>query len=166
MRVASRARVLLYLCFVVIFAAPAAWAQSSKGSIAGVVTDGSGAVVPGVTVTATEKTTGLNRVAVSNATGNYAIPLIPAGNYEVSAALEGFKPLRFSNIVVNVASDVTLNITLQVGLEETVTVMADAPLIETNRSQVSSVVAEKMVANLPVNGRNFLDFALTTPGVV
>jgi hypothetical protein len=141
-------------------------AQSSNGSISGVVTDDSGAILPGVTVTATNVATGVNRTAVSNEKGHYEVALLPPGTYRVSSELSGFQPQKLDNITVNVGSDVDLNLKMKVGVTETMTVTAAAPLIETNRSQVSSVVNEKAIENLPTNGRNFIDFVLTTPGVV
>src|SRR5947209_16913171 len=142
------------------------YGQSSNGSISGIVTDDTGAVVPGVTVTATNAATGTSRSTVSNGQGQYAIGLLPPATYTVTADLAGFQPLKLGNITVNVGTDVALNLKMKVGASETLTVTAAAPLIETNRSQVSSVVNERAIENLPTNGRNFIDFVLTTPGVV
>ena len=141
-------------------------AQSSTGSISGVIKDDSGAALPGVTVTATSAATGTTRSTVTNATGAYSLGLLPPATYSVEATLEGFQPVRRGKVTVNVGTDVPLGITMKVGLAETVTVSAEAPLIETERTQVSSVVNETSIQNLPVNGRNFIDFVLTTPGVV
>ena len=142
------------------------YGQSSNGSISGIVTDDTGAVVPGVTVTATNAATGTSRSTVSNGQGQYAIGLLPPATYTVTADLAGFQPLKLGNITVNVGTDVALNLKMKVGASETMTVTAAAPLVETTRSQVSSVVNEKSIENLPTNGRNFIDFVLTTPGVV
>lgn len=141
-------------------------AQSSTGSISGTVTDDSGAALPGVTIEAKNAATGTTRTALTNATGYYQIGLLSPGSYDVAASLEGFQPVRRTGLTVNVGTDSTLKLTLKVGVSETVTVTAAAPLIETERSQVSSVVNEKAIQNLPANGRNFIDFVLTTPGVV
>ena len=140
--------------------------QSSNGSISGVVTDDTGAVLPGVTVTATNAATATSRSTVTNPQGQYAIALLPPATYTVTADLSGFQPLKLGGIVVNVGTDVALNLKMKVGASETMTVTAAAPLVETTRSQVSSVVNEKSIENLPTNGRNFIDFVLTTPGVV
>ena len=142
------------------------FAQSSTGAISGTVTDDQGAALPGVTITATNVETGAVRTAVTNTTGSYQIALLPPGTYKTEVTLDGFQTLRREKVVVNVGTDVTLDATLRVGVSETVTVTADAPLIDTERTQVSSVVDEKAIENLPVNGRNFIDFVLTTPGVV
>ena len=151
------------LCAIVPFAA---FAQSSNGSISGSVTDASGAALPGVTITAVNTGTGVARPTVSNNTGHYDISLLPPGTYSVSSELSGFAPVKYGKIVVNVGSDSTVNFKLTQGVAETVTVTAAAPLVDTTRSEVSSVVNEKAIENLPTNGRNFIDFVLTTPGVV
>ena len=142
------------------------YAQSSNGSISGVVTDANGGVLPGVSVSATNAATSASRSTVSNEKGQYAIGLLPPGTYNVAAELSGFQPLKLADITVNVGTDVALNMKMKVGAAETLTVTAAAPLVETTRSQVSSVVNEKSIENLPTNGRNFIDFVLTTPGVV
>lgn len=141
-------------------------AQSSTGSISGVVIDESGAALPGVTVTATNIATGAIRTAVSNVSGAYQLALLPPGTYSVEIALSGFQMFRRDRVVVNVGTDVALSVTMNVGVAESVTVSADAPLIESDRTQVSSVVNQTSIQNLPANGRNFIDFVLTTPGVV
>src|SRR4029079_16531781 len=143
-----------------------AFAQSSNGAITGNVVDGSGSALPGVTVTATNSGTAATRTVVSNGAGHYEIPLLPPGAYRVSGELSGFQPPNFDNIVVNVGTSVTLDMRMKPGVAETVTVTAAAPLVETTKSEVSSVVNDKAIQNLPTNGRNFIDFVLTTPGVV
>jgi outer membrane receptor protein involved in Fe transport len=142
------------------------FAQSSTGSISGTVKDDSGAALPGVTVTATNAATGVSRSTVTNASGYYQLALLPPATYSVEATLEGFQSVRRAALVVNIGSAVTFDVLLRVGVSETVTVTAAAPLIETERTEVTSVVNETAIENLPVNGRNFIDFVLTTPGVV
>jgi outer membrane receptor protein involved in Fe transport len=154
------------LVLAVFFLTVGVFAQTPTGQISGMVVDGTSSALPGVTVTGRNQDTGLTRSSVSNTEGQYALPLLPAGTYEVSAELEGFQAFRRSNIVVNVGSDVTVRIPLRIGVQETITVSAEAPVVETTRSSVASTVNETMIENLPVNGRNFIDFALTTPGVV
>ncbi|HEX8173248.1 MAG TPA: TonB-dependent receptor [Thermoanaerobaculia bacterium] len=160
----ARRTLALFLLFLLL--PLALFAQSSTGSISGTITDDSGAAVPGVTVTAVNAATGITRTAVSNGSGYYQVALLPPGTYRVEAALEGFQPVRRDVVTVNVGTDVALNLAMRVGASETVTVTASAPLVETERTQVSSVVNETAIQNLPTNGRNFIDFVLTTPGVV
>src|SRR5258708_6371828 len=166
MNLSKHMRFLALAVFCTILAPLALMAQSSNGSISGNITDGTGAAIPGVTVTATNTATGINRTAVSTNTGHYDIPNLPPGNYRLATELPGFQPLKYERIVVNVGSDTGLNLKLKAGVSETVTVTAAAPLVETTKSEVSSVVNEKSIQNLPANGRNFIDFVLTTPGVV
>jgi outer membrane receptor protein involved in Fe transport len=154
---------LLFLCLLVPISL---FAQSSTGSIAGTITDASGSALPGVTVEAKNAATGATRTSVTNETGYFQVGLLPPGVYDVTASLEGFQPVRRTALTVNVGGASTLNLTLSPGVAETVTVTAEAPLIDTERSQVSSVVNETAIENLPTNGRNFIDFVLTTPGVV
>jgi outer membrane receptor protein involved in Fe transport len=157
---------ILFLFALILLSMPiVTFAQSTNGSISGDVTDDSGAGLPGVTVTATNAATGVSRTAVTNSAGHYQIGLLPPGTYEVSGELSGFQPAK-RRVVVNIATDVALNLQMKVGVAETMTVTAAAPVIETTRSEVSSVVDEKAIQNLPTNGRNFIDFVLTTPGVV
>ncbi|HEX6098329.1 MAG TPA: TonB-dependent receptor [Thermoanaerobaculia bacterium] len=160
---ARRTLLLLLLCLAL---ATPLLAQSSTGSISGTITDDSGAALPGVTVTVSNVATGVSRSAITNASGYYQIALLPPATYTVDVTLEGFQPVRRGNVVVNIGSAVTLDAAMKVGVSETVTVTAAAPLIETERTEVTSVVNETAIENLPVNGRNFIDFVLTTPGVV
>jgi len=165
----SHAKNIRFLFAVALLAAIvpfSAFAQSSNGSISGNVTDASGGALPGVTITALNTATGLSRTAQSNASGHFDVPLLPPGAYSVSSELSGFQPVKYDRIVVNVGSDSSVNFKLTQGVSESVTVTAAAPLVDTTRSEVSSVVNEKAIANLPTNGRNFIDFVLTTPGVV
>src|ERR1700686_2562658 len=120
-----------------------AFAQSSNGSISGTITDESGGALPGVTVTATNADTHASRSAVSNSVGHYEIPLLPPATYSAVAELAGFQQLKYEKVVVNVGSDVTLNLKMRPGVTEMVTVTAAAPIIETTKSEVSSVVNDK-----------------------
>jgi hypothetical protein len=154
----------VYLLVVLLMAVSLS-GQTSTGQISGTVVDESGAAVPGVTVTVRNQATGLTRTTVTTSGGLYVLPLLPTGTYEVAAELDGFQSFRQPNVVVNVGSDVTVGPTMRVGLAESITVSAEAPVVETTRSSVASTVNETMIENLPVNGRNFIDFAVTTPGV-
>ena len=163
---AKHIRFLAFLFSLALLVPFAAFAQSSNGAIAGNVVDDSGSALPGVTVTATNAGTAATRTAVTNGTGHYEIPLLIPGTYRVSGELSGFQPVKFDKVVVNVGTTVTLDFRMKPGVAETVTVTAAAPIIETTKSEVSSIVNDKSIQNLPVNGRNFIDFVLTTPGVV
>jgi outer membrane receptor protein involved in Fe transport len=153
--------------FVVALLAPATvFAQSATGTIEGVVVDQSGAVLPGVTVNITQPATGVTRATISGNEGLFSAPLLPVGVYEVAAELSGFTPRKQGDIRLTVGQTLTLRIEMSLAtVAESVLVRAQTPIIETGRSQVSSTVGEQAVQNLPVNGRNFIDFALLTPGV-
>jgi outer membrane receptor protein involved in Fe transport len=155
------------LLFIMLFATPVLlFGQVTTGSITGLVTDDSGGALPGVTVTASNLATGATRTVVSTSTGNYTIDLLTPSTYSLSGDLSGFQPAKVARVTVSLGSQTTLNLKMKVGVAETLTVTAAAPIVETTRSEVSSVVNEKAIANLPANGRNFIDFVLTTPGVV
>jgi Carboxypeptidase regulatory-like domain/TonB dependent receptor len=165
--VSRRASVRLLLVFACL-AAPAgsARAQSVTGSIQGVVVDQSGGVLPGVTVTVTDTATGVIRTTATDESGAFRAELLPVGRYELSAELSGFIPRKQPGITLTIGAELTFRIELHVGgVAEAVTVSAQAPIVETTRSQVSDTVGEAAIQNLPVNGRNFINFALLTPGV-
>ncbi len=158
-------RFTLIVSLLAILMPFAAFAQSSTGAISGTVTDANSNAMPGVTVTATNTATHITRTVTSNGAGHYEIPLLPPGVYHLGAELSGFQPVG-ALLNINVGTYATFDVKLKPGVAETVTVTASAPIIETNKSEVSSVVNEKSIQNLPTNGRNFIDFVLTTPGVV
>ena len=160
-------RVVLILAWLV-FAVGAAIAapQATTGTIEGTVTDQSGAVLPGVEVNVKNTQTGTARSVLTDDHGVFRIPLLPVGRYDVAATFSGFGPFQQQGIGLTVGQTITLNIPLRVaGAAQEVSVTADAPLIETSRTQISTTVDDRAVANLPVNGRNFIDFVLLTPGV-
>jgi outer membrane receptor protein involved in Fe transport len=142
-------------------------AQSATGSITGNVVDGTGAGIQNATVVATSADTAASRSATSGATGNFTIPLLPVGRYTVAAELAGFAPATVTNVNVSVGGQEKVRLRLDVAkVAEAVSVSSEAPLIEATRSSQDSVVGQRMIETLPTNGRNFIDFVLTTPGVV
>jgi outer membrane receptor protein involved in Fe transport len=143
-----------------------AQSQAAGGTIEGTVTDQSGAVLPGVTVTVRNTATGVARDTTTDATGLYRAPLLPVGPYEVAAAMSGFSTTRRPGLTLTIGQTLTVDIQMKVsGTQEEVTVTAEAPVIDPARTHQATTVGAVAVANLPVNGRNFIDFALTTPGV-
>jgi outer membrane receptor protein involved in Fe transport len=168
MRTSFRVRSGFYLAVALCLAAPpfAAAQQSTSGTISGTVTDESGAALPAVAVTVRNQGTGLERQAETDASGSYRAPLLPVGAYEVTATLEGFSTTRHPDLTLNIGQALTVDLTLKVAAAaETITVTAEAPALEATRTAQASTVTERAVANLPTNGRNFIDFVLTTPGV-
>jgi outer membrane receptor protein involved in Fe transport len=163
---------LLFVAGALVFAAGlflqplAVWAaESDTGSIDGRVFDETKAAVPGATVTAKNLSTGLTRTAVASSSGTYHIGGLPAGTYDVTAALTGFGSVVNKDVPVQVASQSTVDFTLKVGaMTEMVTVTGETSLIQTTKSDVGQVISQKLVENLPLNGRKFQDLSLLVPG--
>jgi hypothetical protein len=121
--------------------------------------------IPGVTIVATHRLTNTTSSAISDAGGRYRLPYLRIGVYEIKASLSGFKDFTRS-VGVSAGSAFEIPIVLAVAsFSETITIVDDAPVIESARSQIASTVSEQEVAALPMNGRNFLDLALLVPGV-
>lgn len=140
-------------------------AQTITATLQGRVFDASGAAVPEASVTAINDSTGFSRSAVTSATGDYILPALPVGNYTVSAEHAGFARAAHK-ITLQVGEAATLDLTLQVGqLSQKTVVTATAEVIEPTRTQVSTVINQHQIENLPVNGRQFIDFALLSPAV-
>ncbi|MET0553508.1 MAG: TonB-dependent receptor, partial [Vicinamibacteria bacterium] len=164
---ALKASVWLLVALLAVLPAPLyAQAQSAGGAIEGTVTDESGAVLPGATVTVRHQATGIVRETTTDGVGVFRAPLLPVGGYEVTAALSGFATVRRQNLTLTIGQTLAVDVALKVAsASEEITVSAEAPILEATRTQQSSTVGERAVSNLPVNGRNFIDFVLTTPGV-
>jgi hypothetical protein len=125
-------------------------AQTDRGTITGTVSDASGAVVPGVTVEAKNVSTGAVYQAGSSETGNFTLPQLPVGNYELSATLPGFKKFVRTNLTVQIAQTVRIDVMLEVGAAgEQVTVEAAAPLLKTESGEVSHIVNTDTLNNIP-----------------
>jgi hypothetical protein len=141
-------------------------AQRTSGSISGVVKDPGGAVVPGASVTVVNADTGFVREVKSNDVGAYTAADLPVGTYALTVEVEGFRTLVVENIVVNVASDRTIDCQLEAGeLEEAVTVTESAVVVETVSGEVAGLITGEQVRELPLNGRNFLQLTQLMPGV-
>ncbi len=141
--------------------------QSATATIEGIVSDANNAVVPNAKVVIRSPDIGLTREVATDANGIYRIPALPPGNYQLAVSAAGFAESKFSGIALTVGQKLNLDLTLKVsGVGETVEITDIAPVIETTRSSVSGSVNSKAVNDLPVNGRNFLDFVTLTPGVV
>jgi carboxypeptidase family protein len=156
---------VIALCALALAGTPAA-AQQTTGNIQGRIVDAQKSAVPGVTVTATNSATGFTRSEVTDAEGVYRLNALPVGNYDLRAELTGFAPYDRKGVVVNVSQTLDLNIDLNVaGLSENVSVTAESPLIQTSTSSVGGVVDVQRIENLPLNGRQFANLAMTIPGV-
>jgi len=140
--------------------------QATSGEIRGRVADATGAVLPGVTVAVSDASRGISRTVVTDGEGNFDVPLLPPGTYEVSSSLSGFQPAKHTGIKVTVGSQLTVNMSLKVGtIQEAVTVEGGATAVETTSSVRTSTVDEATISALPINGRRFQDFVTLTPTV-
>lgn len=132
-------------------------AQVDRATLAGTVSDSSGAIVPGVTVVVTSKETGLRREAQTSAHGAYSVPGLPLGNYTVTVTHTGFRPVAVKDLQLNVGDNRTLNLELQVSTSETrLVVESTAEALETSSPVIGTVVGTQQVRELPINGRHGL----------
>ncbi|HYB95660.1 MAG TPA: carboxypeptidase-like regulatory domain-containing protein, partial [Vicinamibacterales bacterium] len=151
---------------VVPLATSTAWAQTFTGAVRGVVSD-AGGVVPGVTVTLINESSGATREAVSNERGLYDFTAVPPGVYTVKAELTGFKTFESKGVRVATQQFVTMDIKLDVGqLQETITVTGAAPVIDTSNASTGGVIDSRQLETLPSGGRSAFLFAVTVPTVV
>ena len=147
----------------------AAFAQSTaiNGTIEGTVSDEQGARLPGVTVTVTNIDTGDQRVVVTNESGLYRAPLLSLGTYRVAAELQGFKKFEQQGVSLRAGQTAVIDVSLAVGvLSETITVTADAPLIDLAKIEQGRTLSEAEIKTLPLTSRNPYNFALLQPDVV
>ena len=161
----TRRRCFAVLSLFIAFSVPV-MAQVSA-ALSGRVTDQTGAGVPGATVTAKDTDLGVSRVTVTDAAGRYELPSLPLGRYEVDATKEGFAAAIREGIVLVVGQDAAADLSLKVGnVNEQVRVVEDAPVVNTTTQDISGLVGEREVKELPLNGRSY-DLLLTiNPGVV
>lgn len=143
-------------------------AQVANGIIEGLVTDASGAVIPGVNVEVRNKETGFTRSLVTNEAGRYTASLLPVGLYEVTVELSGFATMKVTEVLIQVGQRRVVDLTMKPStLTETITVSADeVPLVETARANSSVMLDDRAVHDLPTLARNFQSFILLTPGTL
>ena len=151
-------------CFVLLAAALAA--QSITGSVTGVVTDASGAVIPGAEVTVINTGTNVRSTAKTDGSGNYTVPLLPRGEYKVEVTAPGFKRFVREGIVLQVQQTARVDVQMTVGeVADSVLVTADAASLETETATLAKVVDNRAIINLPLNTRNVYNLVFLTPGV-
>lgn len=157
-------RILPPLLFGLLFICAPVGAQT-LGTITGEVKDTSGAVIPGANVSAQNRSTNATREAQSNETGSYSFPALPPGPYVVRVELQGFRSVT-QNVDLHVEQTVRVNVTLEIGtLAETTEVTGVAPLITTENATVGTVIENRRIVELPLNGRNFLSLIALSPNV-
>ena len=139
---------------------------TTVGTISGTIRDEKGALVPRAEVSIQGEGTGISRTVNSDDNGFYLVPSLPAGRYTISTAPGGFKKTVAEAVDLHVAENKVVNLDLQVGqVSETVTVSSDAAPVETRSGGLGSLISEKQVTELPLNGRNYAQLALMVPGV-
>ena len=152
---------------VFLLSVSAAWAQLNTAELNGQVTDSSGAVLPGVTVTVTQADTALTRTVVTDGTGSYLIVALPTGPYQLEVSLLGFRTYVQTGLVLTVGATPTLDVALELGsLEETVTVIGDAPLVDVRSAGISDVVDNEQILELPLQGRQVTDLLVLAGAAV
>jgi hypothetical protein len=160
----QQVRRVVTVVVLLIIASGTAFAQNAQ--ITGTLRDSSGGVLPGATVSARNEETGLTRTAVTEAAGEYRLPVLPPGRYTVTAELQGFTTETRQNLTLIIDQTVAVDFTLKPAtLAETITVTGDAPLVDTSASTVATAVTNQQIQDLPVASRRWIDLAMLTPGV-
>lgn len=162
-----RQRMAWVLMIVGLLTSPmSGWAQTTTGVIRGVVTDESGAVLPGVTLTLRGRAVPGAPTTVSNETGAYRFPNLPPGSYDITAELSGFTTSAQTGIQVSLGGTAEVSVALKVStLTETVTVVAQSPIVDSTSSQVATNYSREWVENAPVRRFTFFDLINAAPGV-
>src|SRR5262245_56777127 len=158
---------ILSCLFIAFLSCSLVSGQGSTAQIIGSVTDPSGAVLPGVEITATQTETGVSRTTVSNETGAFILPNLPVGPYKLEASLPGFRSFVQTGIVLQVNSNPAINIVLQVGqVTETIEVQANAAMVETRSTGVGQVMENARILELPLVGRQVYDLVTLSGAAV
>jgi len=154
----KRIRNVLFIAVLMIVVGNGFVRAQGTAQVSGAVKDQSGAVLPGVEITATQTETGIARNTVSNETGSFVLPNLPLGPYRIEAALPGFRTFVQTGIVLQVNGSVVVNPVLEVGqVSEQVEVQANAQQVETRSAGVGQVIETQRILELPLNGRNVTD---------
>jgi hypothetical protein len=141
-------------------------AQVTTATLLGTATDPSGAVLPNVVVKATNLATNASRETISDASGNFTLPFLTAGDYDVTASLSGFQTQRIKGLTLQVQQTARIDFQFKVGdVSESVTVTASAVALQTENATVGTVIDGSKIVDLPLNGRNFISLAQMIPGV-
>src|SRR2546428_7030882 len=162
-RILAAFGIVALLC---VLGALAASAQEA-GVILGVVKDTSGGVVPNAKITVTNADTSASRTVTTGDDGAYRVPGLQPGHYSVKIEASGFQTQTVTGLTLNVAEELTSNATVPVGTStQEVTVTGEAPVINTTTSSLGNLINDQTISELPMNGRNYTDLTLMTPGVV
>ncbi len=158
---------VLALATALVLVPAAATPQTNTGELAGVVVDASGGVLPGAAVTATHRVSGTVATRVTDAEGRFFLPVLRVGAWDITVTLAGFAPHTRRGVTLEIGASLSLEFRLDVeGLSETFTVTASASLLQTATAEISDVIENREVVQLPLNGRNFLALAQLSDAVV
>jgi hypothetical protein len=151
---------------IVVLWSGVAYAQAVSGTLLGSIADQGGLGMPGVTVTITETSTNISLTATTNDSGFYTFPSLKDGTYKVVAELSGFKRVVRDGIIVPVNTTIRVDLKMEVGaLEESITVVGQSPILQTDRTDTGRIIESKMVSDLPLTfNRNFQSVLITVPG--
>ena len=154
-------------CLFLLAALAFGQSQANSGDIEGRVVDQNGAAIPNAALTAKNQATGIAKNTTADSGGNFRFVLLQPGSYTVTATANGFAQAELTNITVSIGGAANLEVRLSAGgANVTVDVSAEGQTVETSRTSVSTTVNQRAIENLPINGRNFQDFATLTPGVI
>ncbi|MGH6690767.1 MAG: carboxypeptidase regulatory-like domain-containing protein, partial [Gammaproteobacteria bacterium] len=154
----------MLLVFALAAAVPAG-AQTTSATMVGLVTDAQGGILPGVTLTLRNVETGFIRTVVTETDGRYRLGGLPPGRYELRTELQGFAPVEVTDITLTIGLEIARNLTLQLqGVQESVTVTGQPPIVETTRTDVSGVITQQQIETLPLATRQPVALALLMPG--
>lgn len=158
---------LAQVCLAVLALALSVWGQvGNQGSVEGTILDQKGGAVPGASLTLKNMATGGTFTASSDEYGLFRFPVVSVGTYQLTAEKSGFATVTQKDIELTIGAKLNLSLALPIATQQSsVVVTAEVPVVETTRTHVSTTVDSRAVASLPVNGRNFEDFVLLTPGV-
>src|SRR5438874_2976100 len=163
---ATRFRLLTILATLAILVPTLAWAQLYTGSVTGVVTDPSGAVVPNAQIKLVDEAKGFSFSATSDSAGRYVFRQAPPGTYKLTVEAQGFRGETQSGIKLDISQNVTVNFALQVGAtSQTVEISESAPLLSTQDAVTGQTVDRKFINDLPLISRSVTDLAYLTPGI-
>ncbi len=162
----AKSPLLLVLCLLPALLCPMAIAQVTTADLVGTIKDNSDAVVRGARVTITNEATGVSRSVTTTDEGNYIFTSLQPGRYLLTAEAPGFRKIERTGVELQVNQRAHIDLTLQVGpVDDTVRIEGAVPLLESQSSVLGSVIQEKQVQDLPLNGRNFVQLAILSPGV-
>ena len=156
----------ILFCVILAMSGPAVLAQTSFGSVNGTVTDASGGVIPGAAVTLVNLSTNIKMEAVTNDSGLFRLVNVRPGRYSLTIGMTGFKTATIPDLEVTVNAAVAQNVQLEIGeMSQSVEIVAGADLIQASSAELGNVIEEQVIKELPLNGRNFTQLLILTPGV-